>query len=140
MKKLNLKKYKDKYVSLKDIYRTIRKGLIFNNKQMSYSVYFNIIILFLTEFIKQVAKEKEKIQMPKKMGQVYIKKELHKRPFHVQIDVNESEKTGKIVKYKVPILNDYYNKLVWERASQYKRYKILPLRRFKELINTVKEY
>ena len=140
MKKLNLKKYKDKYVSLKDIYRTIRKGLIFNNKQMSYSVYFNIIILFLTEFIKQVAKEKEKIQMPKKMRQVYIKKELHKRPFHVQIDVNESEKTGKIVKYKVPILNDYYNKLVWERASQYKRYKILPLKRFKELINTVKEY
>ena len=140
MKKLNLKKYKDKYVSLKDIYRTIRKGLKFNNKQMSYSVYFNIIILFLTEFIKQVAKEKEKIQMPKKMGQVYIKKELHKRPFHVQIDVNESEKTGKIVKYKVPILNDYYNKLVWERASQYKRYKILPLKRFKELINTVKEY
>ena len=140
MKKLNLKKYKDKYVSLRDIYRTIRKGLIFNNKQMSYSTYFNIIVLFLSEFIKQVAEEKEKIQMPKKMGQVYIKKELHKRPFHVQIDVNESEKTGRIVKYKVPILNDDYNKLVWERASQYKRYKILPLKRFKELINTVKEY
>tara|TARA_R100000005_G_C4962807_1_gene178827 strand:+ start:584 stop:1006 length:423 start_codon:yes stop_codon:yes gene_type:complete len=140
MKKLNLKKYKDKYVSLKDIYRTIRKGLIFNNKQMSYSTYFNIMVLFLSEFIKQVAEEKERIQMPKKMGQVYIKKELHKRPFHVQIDVNESERTGEIVKYKVPILNDYYNKLVWERASQYKRYKILPLKRFKELINTVKEY
>ena len=140
MKKLNLKKYKDKYVSLKDIYRTIRKGLIFNNKQMSYSTYFNIMVLFLNEFIKQVAEEKERIQMPKKMGQVYIKKELHKRPFHVQIDVNESERTGEIVKYKVPILNDYYNKLVWERASQYKRYKILPLKRFKELINTVKEY
>ena len=140
MKKLNLKKYKDKYVSLKDIYRTIRKGLIFNNNQMSYSTYFNIIVLFLNEFIKQVAEEKEKIQMPKKMGQVYIKKELHKRPFHVQIDVNESEKQGKIIKYKVPILNDYYNKLVWERSSQYKRYKILPLKRFKELINTVKEY
>tara|TARA_A100001201_G_C4053545_1_gene190380 strand:- start:256 stop:678 length:423 start_codon:yes stop_codon:yes gene_type:complete len=140
MKKLNLKKYKDKYVSLKDIYRTIRKGLIFNNKQMSYSTYFNIMVLFLNEFIKQVAEEKEKIQMPKKMGKVYIKKELHKRPFHVQIDVNESERTGEIVKYKVPILNDYYNKLVWERASQYKRYKILPLKRFKELINTVKEY
>ena len=54
--------------------------------------------------------------------------------------INESEKKGEIVKYKVPILNDYYNKLVWERASQYKRYKILPLKRFKELINTVKEY
>ena len=140
MKKLNLKKYKDKYVSLKEIYRTIRKGLIFNNKQMSYSVYFNIMVVFLNEFIKQLAKEKEKVKLPKKMGSLFIKKELHKRPFHVQIDINESEKKGEIVKYKVPILNDYYNKLVWERASQYKRYKILPLKRFKELINTVKEY
>ena len=140
MRKLNLKKYKDKYVSLKEIYRTIRKGLIFNNKQMSYSVYFNIMVVFLNEFIKQLAKEKEKVKLPKKMGSLFIKKELHKRPFHVQIDINESEKKGEIVKYKVPILNDYYNKLVWERASQYKRYKILPLKRFKELINTVKEY
>ena len=140
MRKLNLKKYKDKYVSLKEIYRTIRKGLIFNNKQMSYSVYFNIMVVFLNEFIKQLAKEKEKVKLPKKMGSLFIKEELHKRPFHVQIDINESEKKGEIVKYKVPILNDYYNKLVWERASQYKRYKILPLKRFKELINTVKEY
>jgi len=140
MKKLNLKKYKDKYVSLKEIYRTIRKGLIFNNKQMTYSVYFNIMVSFLNEFIKQLAKEKEKVKLPKKMGSLFIKKELHKRPFHVQIDINESEKKGEVIKYKVPILNDYYNKLVWERASQYKRYKILPLKRFKELINTVKEY
>jgi len=140
MKKLNLKKYKDKYVSFKEIYRTIRKNLIFNNKQMSYSTYFNIIIAFLDELIKQVAEEKEKIQLPKKMGSIYIKKEFHKRPFHVQIDVNESERTGKLVKYKVPILTNYYNKLVWERPTTYKKYKILPLRRFKELINTVKEY
>lgn len=140
MKKLNLKKYKDKYVSLKDIYRTIRKSLIFGNKQMSYSVYFNIMTSFLSELIVEVAEEKEKVQLPRKMGSMYIKKELHKRPFHVQIDVNESEKTGKLVKYKVPILTDYYNKLVWERPARYKKYKILPLRRFKELINTVKEY
>ena len=124
MKKLNLKKYKDKYVSLKDIYRTIRKSLIFGNKQMSYSVYFNIMTSFLSELIVEVAEEKEKVQLPRKMGSMYIKKELHKRPFHVQIDVNESEKTGKLVKYKVPILTDYYNKLVWERPARYKKYKI----------------
>lgn len=107
---------------------------------MSYSVYFNIMTSFLSELIVEVAEEKEKVQLPRKMGSMYIKKELHKRPFHVQIDVNESEKTGKLVKYKVPILTDYYNKLVWERPARYKKYKILPLRRFKELINTVKEY
>ena len=140
MTKLNLKKYKDKYVSLKEIYRTIRKLLIFNNKQMTYSVYYNIIVDFFTELIKQVAVEKEQVRLPKKMGKIYIKKELHKRPFHIQIDINESEKTGQIVKYKIPILNDYYNKLVWERSSKYKRYKILPLNKFKRLINTIKEY
>ena len=47
---------------------------------------------------KALAEEKEKVQLPKKMGSIYIKKEFHKRPFHVQIDVNESEKTGKLVK------------------------------------------
>ena len=39
MKKLSLKKYKDKYVSLKEIYRTIRKSLIFNNKSGNVSGY-----------------------------------------------------------------------------------------------------
>ena len=140
MKKLNLRKYKDKYVNLKDIYRTIRKNLIFNNKQMSYSAYYKIIVYFLKELIIQVAQEKEKIKLPKKMGSMYIKKELHKRPFHVQIDLKESEKRGEIIKYKIPILTDYYNKLVWERPTQYKKYKILPLKQFKEVINKVKEY
>ena len=64
MKKPSLKKYKDKYVSLRDIYRTIRKGLIFSNKQMSYSVYFNIMISFLQELIKEVALEKEQVELP----------------------------------------------------------------------------
>ena len=48
MKKPSLKKYKDKYVSLRDIYRTIRKGLIFSNKQMSYS--FTVLIISLNLF------------------------------------------------------------------------------------------
>lgn len=71
---------------------------------------------------------------------MYIKKEVHKRPFHIQIDIQESEKKGELVKYKVPIVDDFYNKLVWERPTTYKRYKILPLNKFKKLINKVKEY
>ena len=139
MKELSLKKYKDKYIGLKEIYRTIRKQLIFKS-QMSYSVYFKIIVSYMTELITDVAVEKEVFELPKSLGKLYIKKEKHKRPFHVRIDVNESERTGEIVKYKVPILTDYYNKLVWERPVKYKTYKVLPLRRFKVLINEVKEY
>lgn len=139
MKELKLKKYKDKYVSLKDIYRTIRKNLIFN-KQLTYSMYYKIVTAYMTELINSVAVDKEQFELPKNLGKLYIKKMEHKRPFHVQIDINESEKTGEIVKRKIPILTDFYNKLVWERPVKYKTYKALPLRRFKALINEVKEY
>jgi hypothetical protein len=139
MSELQLKKYKDKYIGLKEIYRTIRKDLIFK-KQLTYSVYYKIITAYLTELINQVAVEKEEFILPKKLGKLYIKKMEHKRPFHVQIDINESERTGEIIRRKIPILTDYYTKLVWERPVKYKTYKVLPLRRFKSLINEVKEY
>ena len=139
MSELSLKKYKDKYISLKQIYRTIRKELIFD-KQLTYSLYYKIISSYLNELIEQVAVDKKEFILPKSLGKLYMKKMEHKRPFHVQIDINESERTGKIVRTKIPILTDYYNKLVWERPVKYKTYKVLPLRRFKSLINTVKEY
>lgn len=140
MKKLNLRKYKDKYKFIKDIYKPIRNELRVNNKRITYSTYFKVISCFLENVINEVAVNKIKFEFPFCLGKLYIKKELHRRPFHVQIDINESEKTGKLVKYKVPIIDDFYNKLVWERATTYKRYKILPLNKFKKLINEVKEY
>ena len=140
MKKLNLRKYKDKYKLIKDIYKPIRNELRVNNKRITYSTYFRVITCFLENVIHEVAVNKIKFEFPFSLGKLYIKKELHKRPFHVQIDINESEKKGELVKYKVPILDDFYNKLVWERATTYKRYKILPLNKFKKLINEVKEY
>tara|TARA_R110002012_G_scaffold171303_2_gene336046 strand:+ start:2150 stop:2572 length:423 start_codon:yes stop_codon:yes gene_type:complete len=140
MKKLNLRKYKDKYKLVKDIYKPIRNELRVNNKRITYSTYFKVITCFLENLIHEVAVNKIKFEFPFSLGKLYIKKELHKRPFHVQIDINESEKKGELVKYKVPILDDFYNKLVWERATTYKRYKILPLNKFKKLINEVKEY
>tara|TARA_R100000231_G_scaffold137281_1_gene113461 strand:- start:1464 stop:1886 length:423 start_codon:yes stop_codon:yes gene_type:complete len=140
MKELNLRKYKDKYRFIKDIYKPIRNELRINNKRITYSVYFKVMTCFLEELIKEIAVEKSKFTFPFNLGKIYIKKEIHKRPFHVQIDINESEKRGELVRYKVPILDDFYNKLVWERPTTYKRYKILPLNKFKKLINKVKEY
>lgn len=140
MKKLNLRKYKSKYVALKDVYNSIKSTLTINNKRVSYSTYYKVITCFLRILMDQVAIEREKFTLPYNLGKVYIKKEQHKRPFHVRIDMQESEKQGQLVKYKVPILDDYYNKLVWERPTTYKRYKILPLNKFKKLINEVKDY
>ena len=140
MKELNLKKYKNKYVHLKDIYKQIKQNLRYNNKRITYSTYFKVITKYLEFFIEKIAVNRKSIELPWTLGKVYIKKEVHKRPFHVRIDINESEKKGEIVKYKIPILTDYYNKLVWERSTRHKKYKILPLRKFKKLINQVNEY
>lgn len=140
MKELNLKKYKDKYVQLKDIYQSIRKKLRYKDKRITYSTYYKIMTAYLEEYINEIAVNKQEVELPSSLGKTYIKKEQHKRPFHVMIDTTESFKKGKVIKYKIPILSDYYNKLVWERTSKYKRYKILPLRKFKRLINQVNEY
>ncbi len=140
MKKLNLRTYKDKYKFIKDIYKPIRNELRINGKRITYSIYFKVITCFLENIIHEVAVEKNKFVLPFSLGKMYIKKEVHKRPFHIQIDIQESEKKGELVKYKVPIVDDFYNKLVWERPTTYKRYKILPLNKFKKLINKVKEY
>ena len=84
--------------------------------------------------IDVVANKQEIYKMPLKLGSVYIKRLPHKRPFHVRLNVEESEKENKIVLYKVPILDEDYTKVVWDRPCKYRRYKILPLKRFKELI------
>ena len=54
-----------------------------------------------------------------------MKKCKNKRPFHIRVDIAESERTGEVVKYKVPILENYYNKLVWLRPDRFKKCKIL---------------
>ena len=77
--------------------------------------------------------------MPSKMGEVYIKKLPHKRPFHVRVDHNKSKEEERVVLYKVPILDDNYTKVMWDRPYKYNRYKILPLKRFKEKIKQWKE-
>ena len=45
------------------------------------------------------------------------------------------KKAGNIVKYRVPILDDYYKKLIWTRPTVYRSCKLIPLRYTKEIIN-----
>ena len=144
MKRLSVDKHKHKYVQLKDIYnkvkRNIRVKATRGTKQIDYADYYKIITAYLDEVVNTVAVDREKYILPKKMGKVYIEKREHIRPFHLRIDREESAKQGEIVWYKVPILDDFYNKLIWNRHERYKKYKILPLSRFKKIINKVKEY
>jgi hypothetical protein len=125
-------------VSIKDVYNTIKAGARVKSKygtrMLSYSEYYSIMEAFLDELIDVVVEEQEVFKMPLKMGQMYIKRLPHKRPFHVRVDYNKSKEEGQVVLYKVPILDDEYTKVMWDRPYKYSKYKILPLKRFKEKI------
>ena len=141
---MNIRNFKDKYVFLKDIFNSIKKNIKVKGRarerQLSYKEYRDIVSKYFDVVIEDVAGNREKTKLPNRFGTVYVKKCKNKRPFHIRLDIVESERTGKIVKYKVPILNNYYNKLVWMRPSRFKKCKILPLTKFKKVIKEVKEY
>ena len=141
---MNIRSYKNKYVLLKDIFNVIKKDIKIKGttkkRQLSYTEYRGIVSKFFDVLIEEVAENRDKARLPFKFGTVYVKKCINKRPFHIRLDIAESEKTGEIVKYKVPILDNYYNKLVWLRPARFRKCKILPLTRFKTVIKQIKEY
>ena len=128
-------KYKDKYTFTKDIYKSIKSVLY---KNIDYSLYYNIIKKFFEILIRDVVERERKVYLPNQMGYVYLDEKPHKRAFHYRVDINESNKKGKLVKYKVPILDDYYYKIVWKRPKKYSKCKIMPLGNFKKQINKLK--
>lgn len=141
---MELRKYKDKYVLLKDVFNNIKKEIKVKgtrkDRQLSYTEYRGIISEFFDVLIEDVARDRNKVRLPNRFGTVYMKKCRNKRAFHIRLDIAESERTGELVKYKVPILNDYYNKLVWLRPGKFKKCKVLPLSRFKKVIKEIREY
>ena len=141
---MNIRDYKEKYVFLKDIFNKIKgsikvKGSV-RDRQLSYTEYRNVVSKYFDILINDTAVNRDKVKLPCKFGTIYMKKCKNKRPFHIRVDIAESEKRGEVVKYKVPILDNYYNKLVWLRPERFKKCKILPLYRFKKTIKEVKEY
>ena len=141
---MNIRDFKDKYVFLKDVFNKIKKSIKVKgskrDRQLSYTEYRNIVKTYFDIVIKDVAKDREKLKLPFRFGTIYVKKCKNKRPFHIRVDIAESERVGEVVKYKVPILDNYYNKLVWLRPKRFKKCKILPLTRFKKVIKEIKEY
>jgi hypothetical protein len=125
-------KYKDKYISLRDIYKNIKKEIY---KKINYSTYYNILKCYLKLLIRDVVDRKREVSLPNNMGYVYIAERPHKRAFHIRIDNEATKETGHYVKYKVPILNDFYKKLIWIKPIKYRDCKVMPLGYFKKIIN-----
>ena len=132
------KKYKNKYVLLREIYNNIKGNLKNGKKPMTYKVYYSIIKNFFNILIRDVVHKLKLVHLPNRLGYIYLDKRPHRRPFHLRVDVDETNKTGEIVKYKVPILDDYYYKLVWNKSAKMVGSKILPLSIFKSEIKKIK--
>ena len=139
----------DKYETARDIYNNIKKAVTvrgewlkgqkkFREKQLDYKTYYSVIKKFFEILARDLVQKNELIHLPGDMGYLYLDKKQHKRAFHYRVDINESNNKGKLVKYKVPILDDYYYKVVWKRPKKYSKCKIMPLGIFKKEIKKLK--
>ena len=143
------RKHRDKYETARDIYNNIKKAVTvkgewlkgqkkFREKQLDYKTYYSVIKRFFEILARDLVQKNDLIHLPGDMGYLYLDKKQHKRAFHYRVDINESNAKGELVKYKVPILDDYYYKVVWKRPKKYSKCKIMPLGIFKEEIKKLK--
>tara|TARA_R100001015_G_C4460697_1_gene47711 strand:+ start:33 stop:425 length:393 start_codon:yes stop_codon:yes gene_type:complete len=125
-------KYKDKYVSLKDIYNKIKSNFY---KKVNYKLYYKIITKYLYIILRDAVDRNRKVALPIKMGYISLEEKIQTRAFHYRVDNTATKEKGETVFFKVPIFDDFYKKLVWKRPRKYKHCKLMPLRYSKRIIN-----
>ena len=124
-------KYKDRYVSVKDIYSNVNHNF---NRKINYSIFYKVIKKFFEIVVRDIVERNRRVFLPNSMGYIYLTEKPHKRAFHTRVDHKASKETGKLVTFKVPILSDFYKKIVWVRPNKYNTCKILPLGYSKKII------
>ena len=143
------RKHTNKYDNARDIYNNIRDSVRvkgewlkgqkkYRKNKLDYKTYYAVISKFFEILIRDVVTRNELVHLPGDLGYVYLDKKEHSRAFHYRVDINQSNKEGRLVKYKVPILDDYYHKIVWVRPKKYSKCKIMPLGNFKKEISKLK--
>ena len=143
------RKHRDKYETARDIFKNVRENVTvkgewlksknkYRRNKLDYKTYYAVVSKFFEILIRDVVQRNELVHLPCDFGYVYLDKKEHSRAFHYRVDINKSNNQGKLVKYKVPILDDYYHKLVWVRPKKYSKCKIMPLSNFKKEINKLK--
>lgn len=125
-------KHKDKYMPLKGIYKLVKLMLY---KNINYKMYYSIISRFFEILIRDVTDRDRRVYLPNQMGYIYLDERPHKRAFHIRVNNSETKEKGETVYSKIPILDDFYKKLIWVRPIKYRNCKIMPLRYSKDIIN-----
>lgn len=106
-------------IKLKELYKDNRKELVKQYKRsrraIPYSIFAKVIRTYFAIKFEELFKfgDKISIRVPLIGGEFSIYKKVQPRSFHTLVDNAESKKQGRLVKYKVPILDDFYSLLVW---------------------------
>lgn len=132
------------YTTYKDIYKIISKRVRVEasgrkkTKAIPYSLYFKIVTKFFEILARDIIIRNQKIFLPLNLGSLALEKREHNRAFHIRKDLKESKELGKPVRYKVPILDDYYYKIVWYKfRKEVYKCKLYPAKKVRELIKTI---
>ncbi len=125
-------KYKNKYISIRDIYNSIKSKFY---KRVDYKLYYKIITKYLDIIIRDAVERNRKVALPLRMGYVSLEEKIQRRAFHYRVDNDATKEKGQTVYYKVPIFDDFYKKLIWKRPRKYKNCKLMALRYTKRIIN-----
>lgn len=132
------------YVTYKDIYKAISKRVRVEasgrkkTKSIPYSLFFKIVTKFFEILARDLIVRKQKILLPLGLGSLSLEQKEHRRAFHIRKDVKESKSKGFPVRYKVPILDNYYYKIKWTKFKKdlYKC-KLYPAKKVRELIKDI---
>lgn len=129
------------YTTYKDIYNKISKRVRVEasgrkkTKSIPYSLYFKIVTKFFEILARDLIIRKQRIFLPLNLGFLSVQKKEHTRAFHIRKDVVESKLKGEPVRYKVPILSNYYYKISWAKGRKsLHRCKLYPAKKVRELL------
>ena len=121
---------KEKY-DISNIYNDFKEDLyvlrnrVVNGKRVAmkvaitYKEFTKVIYAYFEIKFEELIKfgfEKD-IELSLISGDFALRKYIQTRSFHLVKDSTESFKQGKTVKYKIPILDDYYTKILWQRRK-----------------------
>jgi len=132
------------YTTYRDIYKKVSKRVRLEasgrkrTKSIPYSLFFRIVTKFFEILVRDLIVRRQKIYLPLGLGSLDVVKREHMRAFHIRKDMAESKIQGVPVRYKVPILNDFYYKVKWNKGKgELLKCKLYPAKKVRELLKTI---
>ena len=132
------------YTTYRDIYNKISNRVRVEasgrkkTKAIPYSLFFKIVTKLFEIVVRDIVIRKQKIFLPLGLGDLSLEKKEHRRAFHIRKDIKESKAKGEPVRYKVPILEDYYYKIKWRKSrKELIKCKLYPAKKVRELIKDI---